>query len=420
MMKMTTPFTLRLPASVPMRAAFHAALLVAGASLGAGAQAPDSLTLGGALAQGRARRPAYAVAAAVVERAEGARQLAAAIPNPNAQYERDQQSPRNKLTVVQPLAWLPRRGADLAQGRALLERGRADSAELVREAERGIRRAFYGALAADALRSIAREQETLADSLVRLADRRVRAGDISELERDQVAQEAARARLATWRAREDAAAAALALRAAIAWDAVALPPLAGRLDEGLDGALRDTMPDGDAALGAIPAVRAAIADSAAAAARLRSARIGRIPIPALVVGREWERGATGNAVLGASVPLPLFNLGGDAATQARGAAEELAARVADVRLTRSAQLASSRMRLAEASSRARFARDSLLPEGRRLRAGAIRLYDAGRTGVYPVLDALRTERELAATITRELLAFQEARADLVALLGPLP
>ena len=70
--------------------------------------------------------------------------------------------------------------------------------------------------------------------------------------------------------------------------------------------------------------------------------------------------------------------------------------------------------------RARFARDSLLPEARRVRAGAVRLYEEGRTSVLPVLDALRAEREVARATVAELLAFQEARADLDAVLGRWP
>jgi hypothetical protein len=40
--------------------------------------------------------------------------------------------------------------------------------------------------------------------------------------------------------------------------------------------------------------------------------------------------------------------------------------------------------------------------------------------VLPVLDALRAERDVARTTIAELLAFQEARADLNAVLGRWP
>jgi outer membrane protein TolC len=106
--------------------------------------------------------------------------------------------------------------------------------------------------------------------------------------------------------------------------------------------------------------------------------------------------------------------------QARGAAVEQAALAAEVRLTARAQLEMARARVEESTRRARFARDSLLPEARRVRSGTVRLYEAGRTSVVPVLDALRAERDVARATVAELLAFQDARADLRAVLGRWP
>jgi outer membrane protein TolC len=71
----------------------------------------------------------------------------------------------------------------------------------------------------------------------------------------------------------------------------------------------------------------------------------------------------------------------------------------------------------EAALRARFARDSLLPNAQRVRSGAVRLYEEGRTSVVPMLDALRAERDVSRAAVAELLAWQQARADLAATLG---
>jgi outer membrane protein TolC len=166
-----------------------------------------------------------------------------------------------------------------------------------------------------------------------------------------------------------------------------------------------------------------VADSAAAAARLRAARIARIPIPGLVIGREWGGHATAsdhNLVLGVALPIPMFSQGGEAVQQARGAAAELAAFAGEARLAARSLLDAAQARADESRRRAQFARDSLLPEARRVRAGAVRLYEEGRTSVLPVLDALRAEREVSRATVAELLAFQEARADLAAVLGRWP
>jgi outer membrane protein TolC len=94
-----------------------------------------------------------------------------------------------------------------------------------------------------------------------------------------------------------------------------------------------------------------------------------------------------------------------------------AALAAEARVETAARLAAARLRLRESRERARVARDSLQPAARRLREGAMRLYESGRSGILPVFDALRGERDTAQLLIQELLAFQEARADLIALLG---
>jgi cobalt-zinc-cadmium efflux system outer membrane protein len=384
-------------------------------------QSSDSLTIEQALARARAARPRVTAAAGASERARGAARLGSAIPNPTSQLESDQLAPTYKITVTQSLAWLPRRGADRAVGRAVVERAHADSAQTIAEVGRDVRRTFFGALAAERQRALAAEQSALADSLAGFATRRAAAGDISELERDQLALEASRSRLTTAQAREMERVARAELARAVAWGDSGLPVAAGPLDDGLD---TDTPSASDDArdVGSLPVVRGAVADSTAAAARLRAARIARIPIPGLVAGHEWGGSSerTRNVILGLALPLPLWSQGGEAVEQARGAAVEQAALAAEARLAARAQLDAGRARADESRRRARFARDSLLPAARRVRAGAVRLYEAGRTSVVPVLDALRAERDVARATVAELLAFQEARADLSAVLGRWP
>ena len=382
----------------------------------------DSVTLADALTRARAGRPQTAAAAAVVERGRGAGRVATLVPNPSAQLETDEFAPTRKLTVVQPLGWLVRRPADLAVGHAITDRAAADSVQIIANLDRDVRRSFFVALADDEQLRLLREQATLADSLVTLANRRMSAGDISALERDQIAQEASRARLASWAAGEEASVARIDLARAIAWLTPLPPRPVGALDEGIDQtALEATEALAVRAdqLTAIPAMRASLADSVAAAARLRSARWAQLPVPNFIAGSEWggDPAQVRGTILGLSLPLPFWSQGQQAVAEASGIAAEQAARTAEARLTLASQLAAARTRVRESARRARFARDSLMTEARRVRAGAVRLYDAGRTGILPVFEALRAEREVARTMAQALLAFQLARADLAALLG---
>jgi len=394
--------------------------------------ATDSLSLAQALERARIARPQSALAAAGVERARGSARLGSLVPNPAAAAQRDDRTPTRQATVTQPLAWLVRRGADAEAGRATVARAAADSVQLIADVGREVQRAFYGALAAEERLRLVSEQLRFADSLVTLADRRVSAGDISALERDQIAQEASRSRLASAQARALARVARVEFARAVAWERVEPPRAAGSLANGLDVPAETTFFErvDPAELMALPLVRTAVADSAAGAARFRSARLAQIPIPALVAGVEWgsadativrSRDARRvTPIVGLSMPLPFWNQGREASAEARGVALEGAARAAEARLTAVAALGTARIRAVETATRARFARDSLYTEAIRIRAGAVRLYDAGRTGLLPVLDALRVERDVALTLVQELLAFQEARADLTALLGQWP
>jgi outer membrane protein, heavy metal efflux system len=384
-----------------------------------GAQSQDSITLDAAMTRARTTRPSVVATGAIVERARGSSRIASLIPNPTAVFEADGIAPKYKLATTLPIAWLPKRGADLAVGRALVDRARADSAQSLAEVGRDTYRAFFGALAADRHHALAAEQRALADSLARLTSRRAVVGDISDLERDQIVLEASRARLVEAQVRESARVARVELARAIVWDGPEAPAPAGALDQGLTGA---TIVQAGRALDALPSVVGPVADSAAAAARLRSARIAQWPIPGLLVGREWggDHASGSNLILGIAVPIQLFSRGGEAAHQARGAAAELAGFAAEARLTARAQVDAAHARIEESTRRAQFARDSLLPEARRVRAGAVRLYEEGRTSVLPVLDALRAERDVSRATVAELLAFHDARADLAAILGIWP
>jgi outer membrane protein TolC len=81
------------------------------------------------------------------------------------------------------------------------------------------------------------------------------------------------------------------------------------------------------------------------------------------------------------------------------------------------QIRQARIHLEETAGRARAARDSLLPAAAVIRARALRAYQAGETGILPVLDALRSERDVTLSSLQDELAFQEALADWYALTG---
>lgn len=379
------------------------------------APAAQTLTLDDAIRQARIARGRPQSAAAQVAGARAERRLAGQVPNPTASYEHTGDTPHQHLLVDQPLSWLATRGAERGRAAAGIRRAEADSALALAELVQEVRVAFFGALAASESLRLVEEQAGLNDSLARLARARLDAGDISRLEYEQAAQEARRGRQLLSAAREAAQAAAVALGRAVGSTAETPPAPSGALDLDL-GAERQIAIEVDS----IPAVRVAVADSAAAALAFTSARRGRLPIPSLVGGTEWDDPAEpgrGLSVIGFSLPLPFWNVGGAQVAVARAGAERAAAEAREARLEAARSVADAQIRLTESAGRAQFARDSLVPAARGLRQRAVAAYRAGETGVLPVFDALRGERDVGLAGVQDLLAFQVALANWRALLG---
>jgi outer membrane protein, heavy metal efflux system len=381
------------------------------------AQVPgDSISVSQALEHARAARATLAVASAGVAEARSAFRVSGAIPNPTVSYSHSESTPRNHLSVDQPLDWLLRRGSDRRAARAGLDRALADSTLAENGLTREVRVAFYRARASGMAEGLVRAQAALGDSVARIASARLRAGDIALLEEEQAAQEAARARQTYASAREAARSDEAELARAIGWRGVPPTP-AGPLDAGLD-----QLPDSAIDVLALPGIRSATADSAGAAAQARSAARGRVPFPSIQSGAEWgdESQPGALAVIGLTVPFPLWNLGNGAVGEARARAARAAAQVGEARLDAERQVRLARIHLEETAARARFARDTILPGAAVLRERAVRAYRAGETGILPVLDALRGERDASLAGLQDQLAFQEALADWYALTGREP
>jgi outer membrane protein TolC len=317
--------------------------------------------------------------------------------------------------VDQPLDWLLKRGPDRAAARHGIGAALADSSQTAADLEREVRVAFYTARATAVAETLTVAQAALADSVAHIGAARLRAGDISLLEAEQGRAEAARARQSLSSVRENARVAASDLARSVGADPAAPPVPLGRLDASLDHPpLRAITID------RVPSVRTALADSASSRALARSASIGRIPLPTLQSGAEWEEPTEPNrtlAVIGVSLPFPLWHHGSGAAAEARARALVAAVAVREARLDAARRVEAARIHLEESGIRARFARDTLLPAARAVRSRALRAYQAGETGILALLDALRVERDVALAGVQDLLAYQTALADWESLYG---
>jgi outer membrane protein TolC len=378
----------------------------------------DSLTVQEAVSRALSQRGSLRATGALVNRARAEARLAGQIPNPVAGYSYTDDPPRQHLTVQQSFDWLLIRGLSQAAARSSVQAAVADSIVTAAEISTETRSAFYRALAAENALVLLGQQAVIADSLAAIARTRLQHGDISELEADQLTLEAARTRQAVSQGREDHEVALAELRRLIAWSGDSLPPLSGTLDEGLATTLPAMPPELR-----IPSLQTRLADSAAAGLRRRSASLGRFPVPAVEIGMDWDEPSLPGQrlwVFGVSIPIPLWNVSGAQVAGAQADVEEANARLVEARSELRGRLAETRIRVEESRLRARIARDSLLPMARRIRERTARGYQLGETGVIPLLDALRVERETALEMIQGMVAFQEAQATWTSLVGVVP
>lgn len=371
----------------------------------------DSLSLDQALRMARTERPAVRAVAADVARARAAVRVAGTVPNPIGGYSYTEDTPRQHLSLDQSFEWLLTRGPSRAAANADVQRALADSTQAGADLAAEVRSGFYGAVAAAEVARLTREQQVLADSIVAIARARLARGDIPLLEQEQLTLEAIRAAQRHARAQEATEVAGGRIAQLVGWRKTGtVPVLTGRLTDGLEV---DTRMRNDSVVMVTPRVLAAQQDSVALDLRARSAARAGVPLPTLQVGADWDDPAAQNtplAVIGFSIPLPLWQHGAGASAVARAEANRSTALLAEVRAVEAQRLSETATRLSYARERALVARDSLLPLARRVRDRAALAYQAGESGVTQLLDALQAERDVAAEAVDDLLTWQEAKA----------
>lgn len=390
-----------------------AAAPLPGATAGA-AQAIDLQTaIRLALAQPRLRAAGHEAAAF-----DAAIDQAGRYPNPTLEYLREGEQAGTRTTTIQlnqpiELGGKRRARVALAEGEAAL--ARSDLAALRQEVRAEVIAAFHGALVARERQELASQLAALADRSVDVAARQVAAGKVPPID-------ATRARLAALEARTELNTAGAELSLA----RTRLGALVGRPGDSLELAAQP-----DAPLPRLPPLPVLLARAAEAAPvrRARAAlaaqdgqaqveRAARIPDVTLSIGsqRADEVGRR-QAVLGLSVPLPLFdrNSGrlGAALRRTDKAREELAATQAAA----AAELAAAHVRFQAASQEAALLREEAIPDARSSHALTLKGFEHGKFALLDVLDAQRTLAQVQARQWNALLAAWQAYADIERLAG---
>lgn len=281
--------------------------------------------------------------------------------------------------------------------------------------------AFYGLLAAQRQVQVAENSTTIAARSADMADKRSRAGKVSPVEatKARVALAAAQIELESTKTR--AYAAQTQLQNVMGIDALQGRTLTGDLE---------TVPAVEplsalvARLDDAPLSRAAKAEMLRASAAVSVERAKRVPD--ITVSAGMKRVITGGvgdnqAVVGISIPLPLFDTNKGAILEASHKAESASAAM-------DAQNAALRMEVMQtyasfenAANEAQRLKTNVLPAAQDALNAMSRGYELGKFSFLDVLDAQRTLYEQQSRYVQSLTAVHVAYAELGRLVGtPMP
>jgi len=380
------------------------------------AQAP--VTLAAAIERALHANPTLRAGLNEAAAQEGTLDQAGALPNPELSLLREGQDRATRTSTVTlgiPIELGGKRAAriDAATQERQLALIEADALRVQLRADTVA--AFYDLHAAAERLRMAGEMAALAASATHAAARRVKAGKVSPVDET-------RARVAEANARIDALHAARDLETA----RVRLAVLWGGDGAGLEIAAPATtaLPETPslerllARLDDAPAIRLARARVAQRSALARVEQARRTPDVNLIVGARREGPEQRNqAVLGLSVPLPLFDRNHGAVLTALRRVDRARDEQEAESLRLRTALTEAHARLSTARAEAQLIDAEILPGARSAARAAQRGFEAGKFGFLDVLDAQRTLFQSQTQYLNAVAQCHRAAADIARLSG---
>ena len=383
-------------------------------SVPAGAQAP--LTLEGALARAH-DHPRLRAAASARDAAGGAALQAGALPNPELSVLVEDTRRATRTTTValnQPLELGGQRGA--RRGAAELAQRQAQAELATREAEvrAAVVAAWYELALAQRRQALSAELAGLAARATQAAAQRVAAGKAPPIEETRARVAEAQVRASAAGTDGDARAARQQLAAAMGIVQPDFERVADPLDRLPDPAAWSTL---EQRIGATPAWQQADLEVQRREALSSAERGKRLPDLTLTLGLKRDEqfvreGGRNQAVLGFSLPLPLFDRNQGALAEALKREDQARAEREVLRAEWHNQAVQARERLAAAVAEARSLREHVLPAAAEALSLATRGYELGRYGFIELLDAQRTRFDAELQALRAAAAAWRAEAEL--------
>lgn len=396
---------------------------VAQAQPGAPLAQDEPLTLDRALELAGATAPHLQAVSAGVRAAEAQRRVAGLRPNPSVSVEIENfvgtgaysglNSGETTIGMSLPVELGGKRTARIGVAEAQTRRARLDVAVARADLVLRVTQAFNAAAAAERRAGIARDQAGIAQEGLRVAQVRVKAGRASPLEEQRAQVSRANAENALGRAERTADLARANLSLLVGRAPGRIDPL--WLDRISAGPREPRQVEGTLALAA------AEADVAIAGAQVRLARSQRVQDVTVSAGaRRLEATNDTAAVLGVSIPLPLFNGGQAGVDAARAQQDQAEALGRAARIEAEQTTASAENDLANAEASAFTANGPALAAAQEAARIARIGYREGKFGQLDLLDAERVLAETRAAAVDALAAYHDAEARLARLTARAP
>lgn len=398
-------------------------LLAVCALIGAGLPAPafaQGLSLTQALAQAMAANPQLAAARQEIGIAQGARDQAGVMPNPELSYEvedTDRNSSTTTVTLSQALELGGKRGARIEAASYGQSVAQLELARQVNSLRADVVQAFHAALRAQVGVDLARQSQQLGERGLKVVDGRVRAGKSSPVEATRAQVELAEARLQLRRAETEQAMAYHNLALISGSATVDVQRLdAPSLSPGLPPSSVDLL----ARLEQTAEMRHALAVIDQSDAALGSEKALRVPNLTVSVGSQYDRAVRERVnVVGLSMPLPLFDRNqGNVLSAARRADQARDQRNAVEQRLRS-ETQTALLQWTRAMHEVETYEQTILQAAQQALDSATRGFEMGKFGFIEVLDAQRTLITARGQYLDSLGAASAARAQVERIYGDL-
>ena len=380
--------------------------------------AQTTLTLERALEQALRHSAPIAAAAREVDAADGALEQAGARRNPvlNLTVEDTRsQSRTTTATVDLPLELGGQRGARVAAAARARDVAAAELARTRAEFRSGVTEAYFAVVVAQERSALAAKAVELATRAADVVARRAAAGKASPVEATRAQVDQAQVQLSAAEANAALERARFALASLIGEGEPLFDQVSGDVPTALP---RPPLAELAAQLEGSPVLAAARLEVGRRRALAEVERTKSTPDVTLSLGtrRDNELGRS-QAVIGVSIPLPLFDRNQGAVREADRRADRAADEELDIRRRLLVDLQDASSRLAVANATLQTLQSAVLPAAQQAHEAASRGFEAGKFGVLDVLDAQRTLLQARSHYLDTLAAAHRAATDIDRVVG---